>query len=62
VQEVMPLSGGASLRITVAAYRTPSGADINHKGIVPTITVPAPAAGGKDTVLARALRFISAGH
>ena len=62
VQEVMPLPGGASLRITVAAYRTPSGADINHKGIMPAIKVPAPAAGGKDTVLARALRFISTGQ
>jgi carboxyl-terminal processing protease len=62
VQEVMPLAGGASLRITVAAYRTPSGADINHKGIVPAIVVPASAAGGKDTVLARALRFITSGH
>ena len=62
VQEVMPLGGGASLRITVAAYRTPSGADINHKGIVPAIAVPAAPAGGKDMVLARALRFIASGH
>ena len=62
VQEVMQLAGGASLRITVAAYRTPSGADINHKGIVPAIAVPAGPAGGKDTVLARALRFIASGH
>jgi carboxyl-terminal processing protease len=62
VQEVMPLAGGASLRITVAAYRTPSGADINHKGIAPTITASSGPAGGKDTVLARALQFIATGH
>jgi carboxyl-terminal processing protease len=62
VQEVMPLAGGASLRITVAAYRTPSGADINHKGIAPTIAMPAGPATGKDTVLTRALQFIASGH
>jgi carboxyl-terminal processing protease len=62
VQEVLPLAGGASLRITVAAYRTPSGTDINHKGIVPAIAVAAGSAGGKDTVLARALQFITSGH
>jgi carboxyl-terminal processing protease len=62
VQEVLPLAGGSSLRITVAAYRTPSGADINHKGIVPAIAVAAGPAGGKDTVLARALQFITSGR
>lgn len=62
VQQVLPLAGGASLRITVAAYRTPSGADINHRGIAPSIVVGAAPAGGKDPALARALQFISSGH
>ena len=61
VQQVLPLAGGASLRITVAAYRTPSGADINHKGIAPSIVVAANSTGGKDPALARALRFIASG-
>ena len=37
--EVLPLSGGAQLKITIAAYRTPAGRDINHKGILPNIVV-----------------------
>ncbi len=43
VQTVLPLSGGAELKITVAAYRTPAGRDINHKGIRPNIVVNPPA-------------------
>jgi C-terminal processing protease CtpA/Prc len=61
VQQLLPLAGGASLRITVSAYRTPSGADINHKGITPSIVVTANPAGDKDPALARALRFIASG-
>jgi len=45
VQTVLPLSGGAQLKITIAAYRTPAGRDINHKGIQPNIVVNPPAAG-----------------
>jgi carboxyl-terminal processing protease len=58
VQEVLPLLGGGSLRITVAAYRTPSGHNINHKGITPTIVVPASSSSSPDLTLRRALQFI----
>ncbi len=69
VQEVLPLPGGASLKITVAAYRTPKGRDINKVGISPNIVVTAtPAPHGKpapsgtaDPALQRALGFLLAG-
>jgi carboxyl-terminal processing protease len=62
VQTVLPLSGGAQLKITIASYRTPLGRDINHKGIEPTIPVAGQATKGKDAALARALRFIAMGR
>jgi carboxyl-terminal processing protease len=62
VQTVLPLSGGAELKITVASYRTPLGRDINHKGIEPSIVVAGQATKGKDPALARALRLIATGH
>jgi carboxyl-terminal processing protease len=62
VQTVLPLSGGAELKITIASYRTPLGRDINHKGIEPSIPVAGQATKGKDLALERALRFIAAGR
>ena len=62
VQTVLPLPGGASLKITIASYLTPHGRSINHVGIEPAIVVTQPAGSTTDTVLARALRFIVAGH
>jgi carboxyl-terminal processing protease len=62
VQTVLPLSGGAELKITVASYRTPLGRNINHKGIEPNIVVSGQPSPGKDPALARALRFIATGH
>jgi carboxyl-terminal processing protease len=62
VQQVMPLPGGAELKITVAAYRTPLGRDINHKGLTPSILVTRPAGSGTDPALTRALRYIVTGH
>ena len=62
VQTVLPLSGGAALKITIAAYRTPLGRDINHKGLAPSIVVGRRAGAHADAVLARALRFIASGQ
>jgi carboxyl-terminal processing protease len=62
VQTVLPLRGGASLKITIAAYLTPHGRNINHKGIEPTIVVAQPSHSKVDMALQRALRFIAAGH
>ena len=62
VQTLLPLSGGAELKITIASYRTPLGRDINHKGLEPSIVVAQHAGASPDPVLARALRFIATGH
>lgn len=37
VQSVNPLENGSALNVTIAHYYTPSGADINHKGITPDV-------------------------
>jgi carboxyl-terminal processing protease len=37
VQTVIPLSAETALKLTTSLYYTPSGASINHKGIVPDI-------------------------
>ncbi len=39
VQSVHTLSDGSGLAVTIARYYPPSGADINHKGIKPDISV-----------------------
>ena len=62
VQTVLPLPGGASLKITIAAYLTPRGRDINHKGLQPDIVVSQPAGTTADRALQRALRFIAIGR
>ena len=62
VQTVLPLAGGASLKITIAAYVTPLGRNIEHKGIEPNIVVAQPPHVSTDQALQRALRFIAAGR
>lgn len=39
VQELVDLGGGASLKITIAKWLTPSGTSISEKGLVPDIEV-----------------------
>ncbi len=62
VQTVLPLSGGASLKITIASYVTPLGRNINHKGIEPNIVVKQSPRSKVDQALQRALLFIANGH
>jgi carboxyl-terminal processing protease len=62
VQTVLPLRGGASLKITIASYVTPLGRNIEHKGIEPSIVVAQPSHSRVDEALQRALRFIVAGR
>jgi len=40
VQTIIPLEGGAAVRLTTARYYTPSGRSIQAKGITPDIVVP----------------------
>ena len=39
VQEVVPLTDSSALKLTIAAYLTPDGSDINGEGIVPDVEV-----------------------
>jgi carboxyl-terminal processing protease len=43
VQTVLPLGDDRALKLTTSLYYTPSGASINHKGIVPDIVLERPA-------------------
>jgi carboxyl-terminal processing protease len=40
VQTVLPLGDDRALKLTTSLYYTPSGASINHRGIVPDIVLP----------------------
>jgi carboxyl-terminal processing protease len=40
VQTIIPMAGGAGIRLTTARYYTPSGASIQETGIVPDVVVP----------------------
>ena len=62
VQTVLPLAGGNELKITIAAYRTPLGRNINHIGLEPSIVVKQNLHDSTDQVLARSLQFIAIGR
>lgn len=53
IQTVIPLSDGGALRITSARYTTPSGRDVNGRGITPDVIVQE-----DDSALERALHVI----
>ncbi len=48
VQSVNRLRDGSGLNVTIAHYYTPSGADINHKGIAPNVVAESPEATQQD--------------
>jgi carboxyl-terminal processing protease len=48
VQTILPLDGGAALKLTTARYYTPNGRSIQAKGIVPDIIVKDPSEKGND--------------
>ena len=58
VQTIMPLTEDTALKLTTSLYYTPSGASINHTGIVPDIELPraTAAAGDADAELKLALK------
>ena len=59
---MLPLAGGNELKITIAAYRTPLGRNVNHIGLEPSIVVVQHPHNTTDQVLTRALRLITSGH
>jgi len=60
VQEVDPLSGGSSLKVTIAKWLTPKGNQISEKGLNPDVDVAlsqADATANKDPQLDKALEI-----
>ena len=62
VQTVIDLSNGGALKVTTAVYLTPSGRDINKKGIAPDVVAPDLAATPNvDETLDKTLSLIASG-
>jgi carboxyl-terminal processing protease len=59
VQIVVPLPGGANLKVTTAVYYTPDGRDINKKGIEPQVVVRDNPKTKRDEQLQAALHYIA---
>jgi carboxyl-terminal processing protease len=61
VQEIVNLSGGAELKVTVAHWYTPKGININKEGIKPDIAIelsPEDFSAGRDPQLEKALELL----
>lgn len=61
VQELIDLSDGSAVKITVAKWYTPKGRSINGEGISPDIEIANPA-GGSDLQLERATTYLVTGQ
>jgi carboxyl-terminal processing protease len=64
VQELIPISDGTSVKITVAKWLTPKGLSISENGLTPKIPVPysdTDRVKGTDPQLARAVVFLKTG-
>lgn len=62
VQQIINLSGGAELKVTIAKWYRPDGENINHKGITPDKVVQlanAEAKAGNDTQLSAAESYLA---
>ncbi len=62
VQQILPMSGGAELKVTVASWYRPDGENINHKGITPDHTITLSDSDikqGNDLQKAAALQFLN---
>ena len=51
VQSMIDLSDGSGLKLTVARYRTPSGATLEGRGVEPDQVIAEPPTEGRDPVL-----------
>ncbi len=57
VQDIIPLGGGAALRLTVAEWLTPKGTVVNKVGIEPDIVVEGEKGDADDPILEKALEL-----
>jgi len=63
VQELIPLNGGAMLKVTIKRWYTPSGSNVNKKGIQPDVVVGLKQAdldAGHDPQIEKAIQTVSA--
>lgn len=60
VQEQVPLSGGASLKVTIAKWYTPAGHQISEKGLIPDfeVKIPEDTKLGEDPQLEKAIEVL----
>ncbi|TSC93085.1 MAG: Uncharacterized protein Athens101428_746 [Candidatus Berkelbacteria bacterium Athens1014_28] len=58
VQEIEPLLGGSSLKVTIAKWLTPSGTEINKVGITPDFVVAASENSDADPQLDKAVELL----
>ena len=57
-RQIIPLEGGAGLRLTTARYFTPLGTSIQDKGIKPDIRVEEGESGKGDLLVQKALDYL----
>ena len=63
VQELIPITDGTSLKVTVARWLTPNGHNLSHDGLDPDYAVSftdADIASGTDTQMAKAVQLLTA--
>jgi len=63
VQELVPITGDTSLKVTVARWLTPNGHNLSHDGLDPDYAVPATdadVASGKDPAMDKAVQLLTA--
>ncbi len=58
IQKIYPLSDGSGIKLTIAKYFTPSGANIDEEGIKPDVVVRNPAFGDQDLQREKALEIM----
>jgi len=62
VQELIELSDGSAVKITIAKWLTPNGREINGKGISPDIEIKAKDNSQSDVQLDRGIEYILSGN
>lgn len=59
VQELVPITGDTSLKVTIAKWLTPNGHSISDEGLTPDIVVETKDGEDKDVILEKAIEYLS---
>lgn len=62
IQDLIPLSNGGGLQLTVAKYYTPNGKNLENNGITPDITIPEEEIGEEDSTIKEAVQTLKKIH